>query len=125
VRAKADALNALTPLARNAAVLSGSPRGRSAKTCLNEKRVVTDSKEQLCTLNYAKTNYLKVDASDARGGCFANDCPHCGAPVDDLYLHSDPDELFFNLSGASSGSVKLTPHVGRIELNGDEHFEVD
>ncbi len=58
-------------------------------------------------------------------GVFANHCPRCGAPQDDLYLHSEPDEPFFDIPRAAPGSIVLTPLAGSIRLSGDEHFEVD
>jgi hypothetical protein len=55
---------------------------------------------------------------------FANHCPHCGALQDDLYLHSEPDQPFFDIPHSAPGTVKLTPLVGRIQLSGDESFEI-
>jgi hypothetical protein len=55
---------------------------------------------------------------------FANHCPHCNALQDDLYLHSEPDQPFFNIPRAPPGTIELTPLVGRIQLSGDESFEV-
>jgi hypothetical protein len=59
-----------------------------------------------------------------QGSCFANHCPHCGALQDDLDLHSEPDQPFFSIPRAPPGSIKLTPLVGRVQLSGDESFEV-
>jgi hypothetical protein len=55
---------------------------------------------------------------------FANHCPHCGALQEDMYLHSEPDEPFYSIPRAAPGSIKLTPLVGRVQLSGDESFEV-
>ena len=55
---------------------------------------------------------------------FANHCAHCGALQEDLYLHSEPDQPFFSIPRAPPGSIKLTPLVGRVQLSGDESFEV-
>jgi Domain of unknown function (DUF5710) len=56
---------------------------------------------------------------------FASHCPHCGAVQDDLYLHSEPGDPFFDVAGALSGSIRLTPLARTIRLSGDEHFQVD
>jgi hypothetical protein len=56
---------------------------------------------------------------------FANHCPRCGALQEDLYLHSEPDDPFFDIPRAPPGSIKLTPLVGPVRLSGDEHFEVE
>lgn len=68
--------------------------------------------------------FKKVDGPDVQEGYFANHCRCCGALQEDLYLHSEPGEPFFNIPRAVPGSVKLTPLSGRIQLSGDEHFEI-
>jgi hypothetical protein len=55
---------------------------------------------------------------------FANHCSHCNALQDDLYLHSEPHQPFFSIPRAPPGTIELTPLVGRIQLSGDESFEV-
>jgi hypothetical protein len=70
-------------------------------------------------------NYRKVIVQNAEDGYFANHCPNCGAPQDDMYLHSEPDEIFFDIPSAAAGSIELTPLAGSIQLSGDEHFQVD
>jgi hypothetical protein len=55
---------------------------------------------------------------------FANHCSRCGAPQEDLYLHSEPDQPLFSIPRAEPGAVRLTPLAGRIRLSGDESFEV-
>ncbi len=57
-------------------------------------------------------------------GLFSNHCPHCGARQEDMYLHSEPDQPFFSIPRAPAGSIRLTPLVGRIQLSGDESFEI-
>jgi hypothetical protein len=57
-------------------------------------------------------------------GRFSNHCPHCGAPQDDMYLHSEPDHPFFGIPRAPAGSIRFTRLVGRIQLNGNESFEI-
>ena len=41
-----------------------------------------------------------------------------------MYLHSEPDEPFFDIPRAAPGIIKVTPLAGTIRLSGDEHFEV-
>ncbi len=68
-------------------------------------------------------NFHKVSTADP---VFANHCYACGAPQDDMYLHSEPEQPFFDVPAAiMSGSVTLTPLVGTLRLNGDEHFRID
>ncbi len=66
-------------------------------------------------------NYREV----AEGGYFANHCPSCGAAQDDMYLHSEPEEPFFDIPSGAPTSLELTPLTGSIQLSGDEHFRVD
>ncbi len=71
-------------------------------------------------------NFRRVGGSGTEpGGDFANHCPHCGTPQDDMYLHSEPDEPFFDIPNAPPGSIKLTVLAGEIRLSGDEHFTLD
>ena len=42
-----------------------------------------------------------------------------------MYLHSEPDELFFDIPSAAPGSIELMPLAGSIELSGDEHFRLE
>ncbi len=58
------------------------------------------------------------------GAHFANHCPSCGAAQEDMYLHSEPDEIFFDIPGTAPGSIELTPLMGSVQLSGDEHFNV-
>lgn len=69
-------------------------------------------------------NFRKLSGPDGEASYFANHCPRCGSPQEDMYLHSEPDEPFFNIPRAAPGSIKLTPLEGTIQLSGDEHFEV-
>jgi hypothetical protein len=69
--------------------------------------------------------FRKCTLANGEAGDFTNYCPRCEAPQDDLYLHSEPDSPFFDIPSASPGSIRLTPLVGTIQLNGDEHFTVD
>lgn len=59
------------------------------------------------------------------GGGFANHCPHCGTPQDDMFLHTEPDEPFFDIPNSPPDSFKLTPLAGEVQLSGDEHFTVE
>jgi hypothetical protein len=69
--------------------------------------------------------FRRLSGSDAESGDFANHCPHCGTPQEDMFLHDEPDTPFFDIPRASAGSVKLTPLAGAIQLSGDEHFAVE
>jgi hypothetical protein len=69
-------------------------------------------------------NFRKVKTPDGEVDYFANHCPHCDTPQDDMYLHSEPDEPFFDIPHAAPGTIKLTPLAGAVRLSGDEHFEV-
>ena len=68
--------------------------------------------------------FRKADSADDQESHFANHCPHCAALQDDLYLHSEPDQPFFDIPHSAPGAVKLTPLVGRIQLSGNESFEI-
>jgi hypothetical protein len=70
-------------------------------------------------------HYRKVVARGEEGGTFANHCPVCGAVQDEMYLHSEPDQPFFDIPGASPVSIELTSLAGSIQLSGDEHFSID
>jgi len=67
-------------------------------------------------------NFRKVEPNHE---VFANHCPHCAASQDDLYLHTEPDDPFFDIPNAPPGSIKLTPLAGNVRLSGEEHFQVD
>jgi hypothetical protein len=68
--------------------------------------------------------FRKVD--DPGGGSyFANHCPHCGALQEDMYLHSEPEDPFFDIPRAAPGSIRLMPLSGAIQLSGSEHFAVE
>jgi len=70
-------------------------------------------------------SYRKFETAQGGEGIFANHCPHCGSPLEDLYLHTEPDEPFFDIPSAPPGAIKLIPLSGTIHLNGDEHFAVE
>jgi hypothetical protein len=55
---------------------------------------------------------------------FANHCPHCQSPQDDMELHSEPDHVFFNIPRAEPGRIHFTPLDGEIRLSGSESFEI-
>jgi hypothetical protein len=60
-----------------------------------------------------------------QSGLFVNRCHACGARIDDLYLHTEPGDAFFDIPTMPPGSIKLTPLTGTIWLSGSEHFQVD
>ena len=66
----------------------------------------------------------QLDTAGGEENYFANHCPHCGSLQEDLYLHSEPDQPFFSIPRAAPGAVRLTRLEGRVELSGDESFEV-
>lgn len=61
---------------------------------------------------------------DPREGCYANQCPHCGAWQDEATLHDEPDQPFFSIDPADTRSLRLTPLAGTIQLGGDYSVEV-
>jgi hypothetical protein len=70
-------------------------------------------------------NFRQVSDPSGEAGNFMNHCPRCGSPQEDMYLHSEPDEVFFDIPSAGAGAIRLTPLEGTIQLSGDEHFEVN
>jgi hypothetical protein len=42
-----------------------------------------------------------------------------------MYLHSEPDQPFFDIPSASRASIELTPLTASIQLSGDEHFSIN
>jgi len=57
------------------------------------------------------------------GGClFRESLPGLRAEQDDMYLHSEPDEPFFDIPSAAPAQSSLRAR-GSIELSGDEHFQ--
>jgi hypothetical protein len=58
-------------------------------------------------------------------GGFVNYCTRCGEPQEDMQLHSEPQQPFFDVPAAiAAGRGICTPLLGTIRLNGDEHFLV-
>jgi hypothetical protein len=60
---------------------------------------------------------------DPQQGCFANHCPHCGAPQDEATLHDEPEQPFFAIDLADTRSLRLTPLLGTVQLSGDYSVE--
>lgn len=58
-------------------------------------------------------------------GAFANHCSRCGDAIDDMDLHSEPDQVFFDIVHAASGAITLIPISLPIELSGNEHFVIE
>jgi len=69
--------------------------------------------------------YRRAQLPNGDLGDFTNHCSQCGAPQEDMYLHSEPDAPFFDIPHASPGSIAMTLLVGTIRLSGDEHFTVE
>jgi Domain of unknown function (DUF5710) len=70
-------------------------------------------------------NFRRSKRPNGEPGNFANHCPNCNAPQEDLYLHAEPGDAFFDIPRAPPGSIRLIPLTGKIRLNGGEHFTVD
>ena len=68
--------------------------------------------------------FRQVYEEEGQGSYFANHCSHCGAVQEDMYLHSEPGDPFFDIPHAAPGVVKLTALEGRVQLSGDESFEI-
>jgi hypothetical protein len=69
-------------------------------------------------------HYHKVLGPAEEGDRYANHCPWCKSVIDDMYLHSEPDQPFFDIPGAAPGTLEITPLTGAIRLSGDEHFRI-
>ena len=66
--------------------------------------------------------FRESDSEVDQGSCYANHCPRCGALQEELHLHSEPEDPFFNIPRAAA--VRLMPLAGRVRLSGDESFEI-
>jgi hypothetical protein len=69
--------------------------------------------------------FHKAHDSEGEEGDFANHCPHCGEIQQDLYLHCESGDPFFDIPHSPAGSIKLTPLSGTIRLAGSEHFSIE
>ena len=78
-----------------------------------------------CLRCRANIEVIRTRSRKSEAGHFANHCPHCGAIQQDLYLHTEPDEPFFDILRAPDGSIKLTPLNGTVRLGGGEHFTIE
>lgn len=70
-------------------------------------------------------NFRRIANPNGEIGEYANHCPHCGTPHEDVSLHSEPGDPFFDISRAPSGSIRLIPLSGTVHVSGDEHFTVE
>lgn len=41
-----------------------------------------------------------------------------------MFLHSEPDQVFFSIPRAPAGVITLIELVGKVQLGGSESFEV-
>ncbi len=69
-------------------------------------------------------HFKKASAPTPHPTYFANHCPQCGAPQEDMHLHDEPDDPFFSVPHAPPGMLRLTPLVGQIQLNGCCRFSI-
>jgi hypothetical protein len=60
----------------------------------------------------------------SQDSAFVSHCPQCGAPQDDLFLSSEPDQPVFNVARAAPGTISIKPLLGQIQFSGDESFEI-
>jgi hypothetical protein len=97
---------------------SGDPMSRFT---VSDVWAVSDS---LAHQLHAWPNYRQALVENPHDLHFANHCPHCGAAQDDMYLHSEPGQPFFDIPNVAPGSIAFTPLEGPIALSGDEHFQV-
>jgi hypothetical protein len=58
-------------------------------------------------------------------GDFTNHCDGCGEAISDMDLHSEPDQVFFDVAHAPEGSVQWIPLRQTIQLSGNEHFVIE
>jgi len=57
-------------------------------------------------------------------GFFANHRIRCGGVQDELYLHTEPGDVFFDVPKAPRGVIRMAALVGIVRLSGDESFQV-
>ena len=68
--------------------------------------------------------FRRATEGDAIGE-FANHCAACGGVIGDNDLHSEPDQVFFDIVHAQDGAITLLPLAQTIRLSGNEHFVID
>jgi hypothetical protein len=64
-------------------------------------------------------------SEESAAGDFANHCARCGSAISDIHLHSEPDQVFFDLAHASDGAIKRTSLAKGFRLSGSEHFVIE
>jgi Domain of unknown function (DUF5710) len=57
------------------------------------------------------------------GRLYRNHCPYCLLAQEDLYLHCEPNGVFFRMKEPARGRMTLTPLPGTVWLCGEETFE--
>lgn len=70
------------------------------------------------------THFKRGSGPILRPGYFANHCPHCGVPQEDMSLHDEPENPFFSIPHAPPGTLRLTPLVGEVRLSGCCRFSI-
>ena len=58
-------------------------------------------------------------------GSYSNCCAQCGKWQDDLWIHTEPGDVFFDIPAAPAVAIRLATLSGTVRLSGDEHFQVD
>ena len=57
---------------------------------------------------------------------FSNHCPQCHEAQQEMLLHSEPDQPFFDVEAAiESGAATVTALQGTVRVDGDEAFKVE
>ena len=69
-------------------------------------------------------SFKKEISADSEDTSFANRCSTCDCIQQDYLMHSEPGDVFFDVSEAPPGSILSTPLAGRIQLSGDYAFEL-
>lgn len=69
-------------------------------------------------------SFQPVTAGHATGE-FSNHCARCHEVIGDIELHSEPDQVFFDIEHAADGAVTLVSLPRTVRLSGNEHFVIE